>query len=373
MKLYDEHNNKKEIYPKKINFNEGVSNLNFIQNKNNVNCYNSLLKEDNFTSLFLSPTKPKNNNNIINYQNASVDPQANTNKNNIPPNTSLSNFDDIIKNNKNINNQINEGKIKEQNNSHQINLKENINLNYSLKNIKMVSCTCTKTQCQKKYCACYSFGKYCEMCNCIGCLNRPNNNYTDNNENRSNNTNKNDEENIQRNNCQDSKQTIVCNCTKSRCMKKYCECYKVQLPCGALCRCIDCNNKSNSYIYSNPPIGDYDNNINNQNINKSESKMNSFQNDYIEKLREASKYFTIMAMEIYISNFKLVINERIIDLDSNKISFNTTPKLTNKKRARGKTESNLKTSHTNVNSSKRKKKGYSHMNSNMKKKKLDIS
>jgi hypothetical protein len=45
--------------------------------------------------------------------------------------------------------------------------------------------------------------------------------------------------------------------------------------------------------------------------------------------------------------------------------------MTNKKRARGKNEnSNLKTCPTTVNSSRRKKRGYSQINSNVKTKKL---
>ena len=47
--------------------------------------------------------------------------------------------------------------------------------------------------------------------------------------------------NIQSNIIPDNKgQAIVCNCTKSKCMKKYCECYKMGFDCGNLCRCIDC-------------------------------------------------------------------------------------------------------------------------------------
>ena len=49
-------------------------------------------------------------------------------------------------------------------------------------------------------------------------------------------------------------------------------------------------------------------------------------------------------MEIYINNKKLIIQEREIDLNKSKINLNTTPKMTNKKRARGKNEnSNLRT------------------------------
>jgi hypothetical protein len=38
--------------------------------------------------------------------------------------------------------------------------------------------------------------------------------------------------------------SVSCNCTKSNCMKKYCECYKSGQGCKESCRCINClNNK----------------------------------------------------------------------------------------------------------------------------------
>jgi hypothetical protein len=37
-----------------------------------------------------------------------------------------------------------------------------------------------------------------------------------------------------------------CNCSKSNCRKKYCECYKAKKPCTDLCRCIECFNDYNA-------------------------------------------------------------------------------------------------------------------------------
>ena len=186
--------------------------------------------------------------------------------------------------------------------------------------------------------------------------------------------------NIQRNLCQESKvQAIVCNCTKSKCMKKYCECFKMNIPCGNLCRCIDCQNKDNQNIYSNMDINNSEKNMNminnldyNKNIN--DNKKNNIQNDYIEKLKELSRSYTINAMGIHINNRKLILQERDFDLNRSKINLNTTPKLTNKKRTRTKNEnSNLKTCPTTVSASRRKKRGYSQVNSNVKTKKLIMS
>jgi protein lin-54 len=33
-----------------------------------------------------------------------------------------------------------------------------------------------------------------------------------------------------------------CNCKKSGCLKKYCECYQAGLTCGDNCKCEDCKN-----------------------------------------------------------------------------------------------------------------------------------
>ena len=39
---------------------------------------------------------------------------------------------------------------------------------------------------------------------------------------------------------------IMCTCTKSSCIKNYCDCYKFNQKCSSRCRCIDCKNTSNT-------------------------------------------------------------------------------------------------------------------------------
>ena len=51
-------------------------------------------------------------------------------------------------------------------------------------------------------------------------------------------------------------------------MKKYCECYKMSIDCGNLCRCIDCQNKNNQNIYSNINLNNNRNNVIDKNINE---------------------------------------------------------------------------------------------------------
>ena len=92
-------------------------------------------------------------------------------------------------------------------------------------------CSCTKTQCNRKYCECFNSGNYCIDCNCKNCNNRPPiNTYT----------NKHPDESPSKN----KKNEIICTCTKSSCNKNYCECFKNGQKCTSLCRCISCENNT---------------------------------------------------------------------------------------------------------------------------------
>lgn len=59
-----------------------------------------------------------------------------------------------------------------------------------------------------------------------------------------------------------SNDIIICTCSKSSCNKKYCECYKAGVRCNNKCRCLNCQNKSEDNI------NNYNENINNINSNK---------------------------------------------------------------------------------------------------------
>merc|ERR1719468_64733 len=39
-----------------------------------------------------------------------------------------------------------------------------------------------------------------------------------------------------------SRHIYVCNCKKSNCLKRYCECYLAKIQCSTLCKCINCKN-----------------------------------------------------------------------------------------------------------------------------------
>ena len=155
-----------------------------------------------------------------------------------------------------------------------INIKNNINNtgtkfftnhNYGYK------CSCSKTQCNRKYCECFNSGNYCIDCNCKNCNNKPPvNSYTNKHPTDESSKNK--------------KEKIICTCTKSGCNKNYCECYKNGIKCTSLCRCISCEN--------------------NDEINNKKNNLNTV----FECCPENSIY--IVKNDIYIENIK------------NKIGFN---------------------------------------------------
>lgn len=108
-------------------------------------------------------------------------------------------------------------------------------------------CTCTNSRCLKLYCACFSSGEMCgPHCQCKSCFNND-----ANDEIRKAMV----EETLQKNpNAFQSKykrhvekgamlHVRGCNCSKTGCVKEYCECFKIGTGCSRLCRCVNCQNK----------------------------------------------------------------------------------------------------------------------------------
>nr|GME15874.1 CRC domain-containing protein TSO1-like isoform X1 [Ipomoea batatas] len=122
-------------------------------------------------------------------------------------------------------------------------------------------CNCKRSKCLKLYCDCFAAGIYCaEPCACQGCFNRPE--YED--------TVLETRQQIESRNplafapkvvqhMTDSHSNIVgdtgvsftpssarhkrgCNCKRSMCLKKYCECYQANVGCSSGCRCEGCKN-----------------------------------------------------------------------------------------------------------------------------------
>lgn len=114
-------------------------------------------------------------------------------------------------------------------------------------------CNCKKSKCLKLYCECFARQAYCQGCNCAGCHNVPEHE---------------EERQLAIKGSLDrdpnaffrgSKKGMIelagakakhrkgCNCKKSHCLKKYCECYQANVPCSDSCRCTDCHNGKDGF------------------------------------------------------------------------------------------------------------------------------
>ena len=329
----------------------------------------------------------------------------------IPPQTGYFN-NNYNYNNRTYNNNIINNNSEVQRQSQILTQRTIINNNNSGNNNK-IKCTCSKTGCTKKYCACFSKGILCDGCECKNCENcvprinelslRPGLDSVIKGERMLENDDYNKKEEIQIN----KNQRVICNCTKSNCMKKYCECFKQGFNCNSLCRCLDCKNKI--YITNMNDFTENHNNLNNININnenpnynlnsniKNNTNNNSIlSNDFINNNNNFYNYalhnninnniinnniinspsyipetfgksldysnpinFQPEAFGIYIKKEKLKIDIRKLNLNSEKEindknninndnnnfgEFNETPKFSNKKRLRPKNENSNSTS-----------------------------
>ena len=126
-------------------------------------------------------------------------------------------------------------------------------------------CNCKKSRCLKLYCDCFKANTYCGVgCSCIGCYNREDNVATvieareailTRNPHAF--TEKIAESTTSQGNML-AQHRKGCNCKKSRCLKKYCECFHASVPCGDHCKCENCCNTlelaaAGKVPYKNPP------------------------------------------------------------------------------------------------------------------------
>ena len=117
-------------------------------------------------------------------------------------------------------------------------------------------CNCTKTKCIKKYCECFSNNRFCKNCHCANCKNNPESSSFDMGKELA------------------ETDQVICTCTKSNCNKKYCECYKSNQKCTYRCRCVNCKNGIQPSFSVNVPESDT-----NINVNKEESNTNIINNN----------------------------------------------------------------------------------------------
>ena len=95
-------------------------------------------------------------------------------------------------------------------------------------------CNCKKSKCLKKYCECFAQQAYCtEGCRCQSCCNT-----VEHEDART----KAIEEMKRKDSDAFETKNKTCNCKKSMCLKKYCDCFQAGVLCGADCKCKNCEN-----------------------------------------------------------------------------------------------------------------------------------
>ena len=159
-------------------------------------------------------------------------------------------------------------------------------------------CSCTKTKCIKKYCECFANNKLCIDCHCQNCMNKSKSyNYTQ-------------KSSINISETENDLDEPICTCTKSNCCKKYCECYKLGKKCTNKCRCINCMNMDKNNLITNNKLNSGNNIINdienkNKEIISEEKKIITKKNSENENLDDT---FKIQRISVFIKKNQTLIN-----------------------------------------------------------------
>ncbi|KAG5415953.1 hypothetical protein IGI04_003520 [Brassica rapa subsp. trilocularis] len=128
---------------------------------------------------------------------------------------------------------------------------------------KQKRCRCRQSKCLKLYCDCFASGVLCNDCDCADCHNNTDNSYLreaavlnllDRNPNAFN--GKPPSFLINKQAAADTKLGLLsrgCKCKRTKCLKKYCECFQANALCSDNCKCINCENVSALGATNNTP------------------------------------------------------------------------------------------------------------------------
>lgn len=108
-------------------------------------------------------------------------------------------------------------------------------------------CRCSKSKCLRLHCVCFKNGKFCSAeCGCLNCYNSQQ--FSGlvakvRSATKEINSQAFDSKCVEvKRSTGTFKLTKGCSCTKNNCLKNYCECRKLGLPCSTLCKCDHCYN-----------------------------------------------------------------------------------------------------------------------------------